>query len=273
MELTLRPSSIGSYISCQWQWYNVHILNRNTIPSARAALGTSIHKVAEVILNEAIETRHKDLNISKANDIAIQEYNELLKKDEPVFEDGDTKESIEKEILNGTKSWLDDIAPIIDIPIAVEKFYEVKTPNNPIFARVAGSIDYVGENTLHDIKSTRRKPTLQNYDLQQGCYALLREKNGENVDSVKIQAVILGKKETKGQILDLIKDSTDPFRELNDIKNQSRYIINNILEKAKVLNTDTINPEILFTGNPKSMLCSPKYCSLYNECKFVKGVL
>jgi len=270
--MTLRPSSIGSYINCQWQWYNVFILGKHTIPSARATLGTAVHKSAEVVWEDAIKTGKKDLNISQATDAAIEEYHECLKKDEPQFDVGDTKESLEKLVIEGTKSWIEDIAPSVDIPVAVEKRYTIEI-NNPIFERISGSLDYVGEKSIHDIKTTKRKPTLSNYSLQQGTYALLREGNGETVDEVKIQAVVFNKKDTKALILDMVEDNTNPFIGLDAIKNQSRFIVNNILEKTKVYSKDIVKPELLFTGNPKSNLCSNKYCSLYNECPFVKGAI
>lgn len=267
---TLRPSSIGSYISCQWQWYNVFILGKHSIPSARATLGTAVHKSAEVTWLDAIEHHKKDLNLTRATDAAIEEYQECLKKDEPQFSDGDTKESLEKLVVEGTKSFILDIAPKVEIPEAVEKRYTVEI-NNPIFDKISGSLDYVGKDSIHDIKTTKRKPTLSNYSLQQGTYALLREANGENVESIKIQAVVFNKKDTKGLILDMVEDNTNPFEGLEKIKNQSKYIVNHILEKSKLYYQDTIKPELLFTGNPKSNLCSPKYCNFYNECKFVKG--
>lgn len=275
MKKTLRPSSIGSYINCQWQWYNVFILGKNTIPGVRAHLGTAIHKSAEVLWQDAMNTGIKDLNVNKATDAAMEEYKEICKQQPPEF--GDDKPAlIENLVVEGTKSFIDDIAPKVDIPVAVEKRYTVEI-ENPIFNKVSGSLDYVGEKTIHDIKTTKKKPTVSNYSLQQGTYAILREANGEKVDSVKIQAVVLrnptSKKEASadGIILDMVEDNTNPFLSLEVMKDQSRYIINNILEKTTVYSKDIVKPEILFTGNPKSMLCSNKYCSLYNECPFVKG--
>jgi len=74
---TLRPSSIGSYVNCQWSYYNHMILGQNTIPSARAAIGTAVHKGAEVLWLDAMNTGEKDLNISKLVDAAIEEYKEI----------------------------------------------------------------------------------------------------------------------------------------------------------------------------------------------------
>ena len=267
---TLRPSSIGSFINCNYQWYNTHIMNVQSIPNARATLGSSIHKSAEVIWLDAINKGKKDLNLTMAVDAAVEEYHELLKLDDPQFDDNENKDTIEKEVIQGTTKWVEDIAPNVDIPIAVEKFYETPV-DNPIFTRVAGSIDYVGANSIHDIKTSRKKPTLKNYDLQQATYAILREKNGETIDTIKIQSVILGKKEIKAEVYDLIQDSTDHFKTIEDIKKQTKYIINNILQKSKLLQSDKIDPKIIFTGNPNSFLCSNKYCALYDTCPFVKG--
>lgn len=272
---TLRPSSIGSFINCQWQWYNVFILGKNTIPGARAHLGTGIHKAAEVLWLDAMEHGKKDLNVSKATDAAFEEYKEICKQQPPEFGD-DNPSTIEKLVIEGAKSFINDIAPSVEIPEAVEKRYTVEI-DNKIFDKISGSLDYVGKNSIHDIKTTKKKPVMSNYTFQQGTYALLREANGEQVDEIKIQAVVL-KDPTKkteasahGLVMDLIEDSTNPFLSLEPIKNQSRYIINNILAKSNVYAQDIVSPDVIFTGNPKSFLCSNKFCSLYNECPWVNG--
>lgn len=265
---TLRPSSIGSYLNCQWQWYNVHILGMNTIPSARATIGTAIHKSAEVMWTEAMAKGEKDLNLSMLEDVAVEEYKNL--DQDLSYDEGENSDTAIKEVLAGTKAFTLDIAPKVDIPKAVEKFYEFKI-DNPIFERVGGSIDYVGDKIVGDIKTSKRKPTLTNYNLQQATYAVLREKNGEDVEAVQIQSIVLGKKTATGAVFDLIADSTKPFDTLDMLKNQSKYVINNILKKVTFL--DKAPETILFTGNPKNNLCSPKYCNLYETCPFVKGSL
>lgn len=275
--MTLRPSSIGSFINCPYQWYNVFILGKNTIPGARAHLGTAIHKSAEVLWSDAINTGVKDLNISRATDAAVEELHEICKQQPPEYGD-DKPEEIEKLAVEGAKAFINDLAPIIDIPLAVEKRYTIEI-DNPIIDKISGSLDYVGERSIHDIKTTKNKPVMSNYSLQQGAYALLREGNGEQIDNIKIQAVVLkdatAKKQSEahGLLMDMIEDNTNPFLSLESIKEQSRYVINNILDTVNVYSKDIVRPEILFRGNPKSMLCSNKYCNLYAECPFVKGNL
>lgn len=252
--ITIRPSSLSSFLNCPYQWMRVHLYGERTIPSARAVIGTSIHKSAEVMWNEAILTGKKDLNISKAEDIAVAEYEELSKQDAISFDDVDPFDAA-RIVASGAKAFMQDIAPITDIPDAVEKRYSFDLGHN---IRVSGSCDYVKDNILGDIKSTKRKPATAHYLLQQSCYAILRDMNNEPTTTALIQAVVFGK-ETRGEVIELELD-----------KAKAKYVVNHMAEKIKIWKQDVVDEKMLFGCNTEWYLCSPKYCSLHGKCPATK---
>lgn len=258
---TIRPSSLGGFLGCAWQWKLVHLDGKRSIPSARAAVGTSIHKAAEIMWTEAIETGKKDLNVSKAQDIAAEEFKRLAAEDDLQYEEDMIPITASGLAAEGAKVFMQDIAPSTDIPDAVEKRYSIEFPEDDI--QIAGSIDYVKGNIIGDIKTTKRKPSMDHYMLQQGAYAVLRDANGEPTDVSRIQAIVFTK-EPYGTELSL---------SLNKL--YSKYTINSIIEKVMTWREDKVPPELLFSPNPSWYLCDKKYCAFYgtDDCKATKGWL
>ncbi|MCI4437680.1 MAG: PD-(D/E)XK nuclease family protein [Ignisphaera sp.] len=254
---TLRPSSVDNFYGCGWQWYNVFVLGKNTIPSLRANVGTAIHKCAEVMWNEAIISGSKDLNLTRAKDAAIQEFQEIQSKEagkDPRL----TASEAEVLVKGGAVAFMQDIAPITDIPIAVEHRFS-KPIDNSWFTSLSGTVDYISLDTIGDIKSTSKTISSgAGYLTQQSIYKHLAKFNGLPIEHNIIQGVILTKI-PKGQILSM---------EANE--DRALYLVENLLDTMDIMTKDIIDPKILFRGNPKHMFCSPSYCNLYYECIFVK---
>ena len=85
---------------------------------------------------------------------------------------------------------------------------------------------------------------------------MLVEENGVKVNVSTIQNVVL-KAKPEGHIMDA---------QINTHK--AKRIVNTLLDVLEVYNQDIVDPDMLFRGNPKYYLCSPKYCKFFNECKF-----
>ena len=174
-KFVIRPSSINSFVNCNFQWYNTFVLGTTTIPSARASIGTAIHKAAEVLWNDAIITGKKDVNLGKMSDAAIECYKEEHKKGLMYNEDED-ETSAQVEVLRGTSCFVDDIVPFTDIPDAVETRLTVKLSHR-LVSSVSGTLDYLKRSTgiIGDIKTSKRKPTIANHIIQQSTYKMLAE--------------------------------------------------------------------------------------------------
>ena len=261
-KIRLRPSSLAAFVSCPRQWYNVFILGERTIPNARAAIGTGIHAGAEAMWNEAIKTNSKDsANISMMTDAAVEAYDKEVKQaDGNLQYDADLTDNIARAtIVKGTKAFLTDIVPFVKIPKAVETRVTVKI-DHCIIKDISGTIDYLGNDTIADIKTSKRKIVPSSHTLQQSVYKYLANENGLNIKHNTIQGIVLAKTKIVGGIDKL--ETNVP---------QVKYIVNNLLDRLDALHSG-VDPNILFPGNPKHYLCSDMYCNLRPTCPFVHGV-
>lgn len=258
-KIVLRPSAIDTASNCPQQWYRTHILGQNSIPNARASIGTAIHRAAEVLWTEAIATGKKDVNLAKATDAALECFKEEAKQGLQ-FKDGENVNTANVEVIKGTEAFVTDIVPFTDIPQAVEKRFTIPLDGHPVVESVSGTVDYISHNQISDIKTSSRKPTVSNYITQQSTYKLLAEKNGVDVQYNTIQSVVFAKKETAGHILEMPTDVE-----------QAKLAINTLLDVTEIYAKDIVDPNILFRGNPKYYLCSEMYCAFYNDCPFIAG--
>lgn len=257
-KLIIRPSSIDNFMQCPHQWKRVFLDGETSIPSARASIGTAIHKAAEVIWTDAIQSKKKDANLSMATDAAM----EAFKEEEQLglsYDLGEDRNTAAVEIVRGTEAFVDDIVPYVSIPEAVEERYTLEIKNHPIVSALSGTVDYIGDGVIADVKTSKRKPTVANYTTQQSIYKILANANGKNVKHNQIHGVIL-KKAPEGTVLEADIDEA-----------RAKASVNSLLETLEVYDKDIAHPDVLFRGNPKYYLCSPKYCAFYNSCKFVKG--
>ena len=257
-EITIRPSSVDSFLGCAYQWANVFLGGITTIPSGRAAIGTGIHAGAELVWNESIMAKTKIVNVSAAVDASIETFQEQVKDYGIKHDHGEDDNTAEGEIRKGVEAFCEDVVPFVEIPDAVELRYSMDISDHPIVSRISGTVDYIGGGVIADVKTSKRKPTVQNYEIQQSIYKILAEHNGVTCNHSHIHSVVLTKAPYGGVF------------EMQPNVPKAKTVVNNLLDTLEVLAKGVVDPDILFRGNPKYYLCSPKYCSLY-PCKFVKG--
>jgi CRISPR/Cas system-associated exonuclease Cas4 (RecB family) len=255
-KITIRPSAVDGFMQCPRQWALTHIAGMQSMPGARAAIGTAIHAAVEQEWKEAMVTGKKDFNISAMEDLAVAELNEL-DQGGLNYDAGEDVNTATKEARAGVRSFAEDIAPFTDIPIAVETRYTVDI-DNPVVSRLSGTVDYINTNTIADVKTSKRKPVPANYTTQQSIYKYLAESNGQRVDHNLIQGVVL-KAKPEGHILELKPDIE-----------KAKVAVNAILDTVEAFNAG-IRPSLLFRGNPKYYLCQDKYCALHRTCPYAQG--
>lgn len=257
--ICIRPSSVDNFQQCPYQWGKVFLEGIITIPNARAAIGTGIHRGAEVMWQNVMKTKDKQTaNLTEMQDAAVEEFEEETKKGSMRYDNGENKSTAISEVAAGTKAFLEDIVPFVDIPEGVEKRFDVELKGHPVVSSVGGTIDYIGSRCIDDIKTSKRKPSPPNYVTQQSIYKFLAEENGVKVDFNRIQGVVLTKN-PYGTILDL-----QPNVE------QAKYVVNTILETIEIAAKDIVPIDVLFRCNTKYYLCSPKYCSQHGSCPATK---
>jgi hypothetical protein len=251
-QLRLRPSSIDNFSQCSWQWAKIFLEGHRSASGGRAAIGTSIHRAAEVMWKEAIASGKKDPNVSMMTDAAVQDLQGQVKDYEIKFDEGENVNTATVEIVRGTQAFIDDIVPFSPIPTGVEEFYTMAI-DHPIVTELGGTVDYIGHGVIADLKTSKRKPTTSNYVTQQSIYKMLAEHNGVKVDTNLIQGVSLKKSGAEGHILTMDTNVR-----------QTKELVNNLLDTLEVFATDTVDPKVLFRANTSYYLCSPKYCGFYN---------
>jgi len=255
--ITIRPSSVDNFYQCAYQWGKVFLEGATSIPGARAAIGTSIHSAVETMWQDAIDTGSKDPNLSKMTDAAMESWKEEAQKG-IWFDDGENDNTAAVEIVRGTQAFIDDIVEFTPIPNAVEQRFSVAIAHT-LVSRISGTVDYISNDTIADVKTSKRKPSVANYTTQQSIYKYLAQANGIDVKTNLIQGVVLRKSSADGLVL------TQP----TDVP-QAKALINNLLDTLDVIVQDVAPIETILRGNPKYYLCQEKYCSLYNDCPFVK---
>ena len=257
-KIIIRPSSVDNFLQCPQQWKRIFLDGESGIPSVRAAIGTAIHRGVEVMWTDAIKSRKKDANISMMTDAAVEAYKEEEQKGLN-YVDAESQGASTVEVVQGMETFVEDIVPFTSIPDAVEQRFTLTIPDHPIVEAISGTVDYIAGHVIADVKTSKRKPTVANYENQQSIYKILANKNGKNVTHNLIQGVIL-KAKPEGVILEA---------SINETK--AKAAVNSLLETTEIYAKDIIDPDILFRGNPKYFLCSSKYCAFHSSCKFVNG--
>lgn len=258
-DLRIRPSSIDSFLGCSYQWALVFLMGHTSVPGSRAAIGTGIHAGAEKLWEDAMAKQDKEaIYVPGAIDAAVERFKEEEKLGLH-YDAGEDRNTAINEVIVGTQTFASDIVPFTEIPDAVETRVTVEISGHPIVKDISGTIDYYGHGIIGDIKTSKRKATPENYEIQQSLYKHLAEANGMVVRYNLIQNIVLTKN-PNGQVLELAPNVP-----------KAKTVVNNLLDTLEVFAEDKVRPEVLFRGNPKYYLCSDKYCAFYRDCMFVKG--
>lgn len=251
-DIRLRPSSIDSFFGCAFQWGKHFLEGESSIPNARAAIGTGIHAGAEAMWKESMAAGEKIVNLSMMNDAAIEAYEEEKQKGMELDE-GVTHNDNINEIRAGNEAFAEDIVPYAQIPMAVESFLKVDI-DHALVSELGGTIDYMTPHIIGDLKTSKRKPTVSSYVTQQSIYKFLAESNGYEIKHNIIQSVVL-KKVPEGMVLPLEAEV-----------DQTKQLVNIMLDTLDVVHEDRIPIETILRPNPKYIFCSEKYCKFYGNC-------
>lgn len=256
-KITIRPSAIDSFYQCSYQWGKTFLEGISSIPNSRAAIGTSIHKAAEVFWTDAMQSGDKDPNYSKLADASMEAWKEEAQKGMR-FGDNETEGTCASEILKGTEVFVEEIAPFAQIPQAVEKYFEIPIKHD-LIANLGGTVDYITKTTIADLKTGKRKASPASYSTQQSIYKMLAQANGVDVKTNLIQNVIFTKV-PKGEILSMPTDIP-----------QAKLLVNGMLDTLDLVLKDVAPIETILRGNPKYHFCGERFCAHYNTCPFISG--
>jgi hypothetical protein len=231
---------------------------RSTPRGIGAAIGSAVHKAAEVILREKAESGSLPPS-TVAADCAAETLAEGVRQG--VDFDRTTANKVEAEVqtVGMTRAYHRHIAPTVDAVLIEERLEAEVAPGIVL----SGQPDVVARepHRVRDLKTSTR--TGATHAPQIGGYSLLARSNGFDiaeaaVDSIRRVAigkaqpdpeskpVAVGQAETAASnILRHIAADLDTFRNGDAVR--------------RILPGDPW----AFQANPQSILCSPKYCSAF----------
>lgn len=262
---TVRASSWPTLFDCSLRWYYQNVVGLRMPSSGNAQLGTALHKSTAVFDTPSLTGGAG--NITEACDALVDSIEHPTTDVE--WSDDLKPEAATNIGLALTRKYATDFAPTRTYR-AVEVNCDgmrISTPDGVI--RITGTTDRVrvtddGREGISDVKSGKTavnadgKASTKGHHLQTGIYRLM----AENVLQRPFEAPdeVIGLQTGKTAVAQRvaaadIRDSRTPLVGDADAPGL-------IEMAARMLRTG------LFPPNPKSTLCSPKYCAGYARCKF-----
>jgi hypothetical protein len=266
---TVRASSWPSLFDCSQRWYWQNIVGLRSPPSGAAAVGTAIHAGTAVFDAAPLEGRSQD--IDEAMDAAASTMQEKIAEGAD-FEDGPLtqKSAVDVSVLL-TARYCQQIAPTRRYAAVELECRALDIATEYGIVRITGTTDRIriadnGEKGISDMKSGARatKKTedggrcaaTEGHHIQMGVYTLMAEQaSGERLDA---PAEIIGLQTTKDAPVatGYIADVKTPL--LGDGEHPGLIEIAAHMIKAGI-----------FPPNPKSILCSKKYCPAHaSHCHY-----
>lgn len=262
--LTVRASSWAGLFDCAYRWEGIHLLKLRNIVGLRAALGTAIHAGTA-----AFDTARLTVSPVTADDAAgvfVDKLRDPENEYDPSRDDLSVPEAERVGITLLTK-YCFEVSPRYNF-VAVEM--ETKPLDidcgNGVVVRLTGTMDRArirkGDHGvgIADLKSgaaavQKGEAVTKGHGPQIGTYELLYEHTtGEPITD---DAEIIGLK-TKGTA------------EIGTgiVKNAKRVMVGDADTPGLIEFAAEMFKTGRFYPNPKSLLCSDKYCPRYGRCNF-----
>lgn len=258
--VTIRASSFGSLFDCPARWIAIHLEGRRTPQSAAAALGTAIHAGTAVF--DVDRVKHIEPSLSAAEDAAVES---VRKPREETIWDEETSDKAEKvaRSLVGRYCTLESLKHEF---VAVEASVESLLITD-LNIELTGHVDRVrrvdGHHGTTDLKSgktavgTDGNARTHGHGAQLGVYELVAEAaTGLRMD-------------LPSQIIGLQTNLTPDKQRIGtgEIEGAREALLGNddqvglLAVAAKIVHGD-----VDAYGNPKSMMCSARYCPAFQTC-------
>jgi RecB family exonuclease len=262
---TVRASSWPTLFDCSLRWYYQNVVGLRLPSSGYAQLGTALHKSTAVYDTPTLTGESG--SISDACD-ALAET--IAKPTADVQWDDDLRQEAAIDIgVALTKRYAAEIAPTHTYRAVEVRCDDMRIATADGVVRITGVTDRVrvtedGREGIADLKSGKTavsaegKANTKGHHLQTGIYRLMAENALQRPLDAPDEIIGLqtGKTEKAQRVAAAeIRDSRTPLVGDGDAPGL-------IEMAARMLRTG------LFPPNPKSTLCSPKYCAGFPRCKF-----
>lgn len=261
--LTVRSSSWADLMDCAARWKARNLLGLR-LPTAGAAwLGTSLHHGAAVY-----DQAQLDGAPVSVDDAAGALVEKLHHPDEDVVWDDSTPGQIEPIALRLLTRYCSDVAPARDYA-AVEltcEALDVAVPEHGVIVRMTGTTDRVrktglGGLAISDIKSGARavgtdgRAVTGGHAIQLGAYELLAEH--------ALGLPVTGPAEIIG-----LQTATAARVGTAEVPQARGALVGTDEQPGMIEMAARMFRHDIFPGNPKSMLCSAKFCPIHSTCVY-----
>jgi len=260
--VAIRASSLAELFDCPARWEAKHLLGMRLPSSGAARLGTAVHAGTA-----AFDQARLDGSPISANDAAGAVVDAIHDKTEDVDWDETRPADAEKVALALHTRYCTEVAPRQDY-VGVEVTCE-RLEITDLGLVLTGTTDRVrrtakGELGIVDLKTGGRAvgtdgvAATAGHGPQMGVYELL----AENVVGERLTA--------PAQIVGMNTGKTAASQRIGfgEIKNPRAALVGTEQSPGLLEHAAKIVHAGAFYGNPKSVLCSAKYCPRHPVCKF-----
>lgn len=263
--VTVRASALSDFFDCPARAEAKHIQGKRMPSSGAALLGQAIHKSTAVFDQSTISGQ--GITIGEAAAAAVDA---IHKPTEDVdLGEGETAHGLEKIALDLHSRYCTEIAPRQSYAAVEVKCERLEITD--IGLALTGTTDRIRKvgdgHGIADLKSGKTavradgRVETKGHRYQIGVYELLAEKasgipitEGGQIIGLQVAKTSLGQRVA----------TSDPIASARDVL---------IGEAGSPGILEVLAHQIhagIFPGNPRSMMCGPKYCPIYSTCKYVK---
>lgn len=262
--ITIRASSLPELFDCPKRWEAKNLLGYRMPGGARARLGTAIHAGAAAF--DLALMQDAPISIDDAASVVVDILH-LTSADEQIGWGDETPAQLEPIALALHTRYCAEVAPTQDY-VAVELTFE-GLGFEDLGIALTGTTDRVYRNTdgrlgIADIKTGARAVSSDGlvnttgHAAQLGVYTLLAEYSlGEPLDA---PARIIGMQTGKTAKAQRVA--------IGEVKHVRDALIGTEDDPGLLEHAAQIIKSGSFHGNPRSSLCSEKFCPVYKTCKF-----
>lgn len=262
--VTVRASALSDFLDCPARAEAKHLLGLRTPSSAKALLGTAVHKSTALYDESAITGRGLT-----ADETAGAAVDAIRKPEEEVaWDDDDSPDDAEKIAVSLHKRYCAEVSPSQDYAAVEVKCERLEITD--IGLALTGTTDRVRRTAdgygIADIKTGKQavgtdgRAKTAGHTYQLGVYELLAERASGL--PITAPARIVGMNTAKTEKAQRI--GTGDVAGARDVLVGDQDAPGILEAVARMIHAGN------FFGNPRSMMCHERYCPVHHRCKYRK---
>lgn len=260
--VTIRASSLPELFDCPARWEAKHIRGLYLPTSGAAQLGTAVHAATAAFDHAALED-----NPITADEAAGAAVDAIHKPEYEVAWDELTPKAAEKIALSLNRAYCEQVAPTqhyLGIEVTCERL-----AITDLGIELTGTTDRVsvtsdGRIGITDIKTGAQAVSAQGVVKTKGHAAQLAVYE-------LLTSQVLGQSMTApAQVIGMQTGKTSKAQRIAtaEVEDASAILLGDEHSSGLLTIASKVIHSGLFYGNPRSYLCSAKYCPVHHMCKF-----